>query len=58
MIITVFGDVHGNIIALEKLFDLEKNQTDLFICHGDVVNYAPWSNDCVAFLENQSNCKL
>ena len=58
MIITVFGDVHGNIIALEKLFDLEKNQTDLFICHGDVVNYAPWSNDCVAFLDNQNNCKL
>ena len=58
MIITVFGDVHGNLIALEKLFKIEKCQTDLFVCHGDVVNYGPWSNDCVAFLDYQKCCKL
>jgi predicted phosphodiesterase len=58
MILTVFGDVHGNLIALEKMFDIEKSQTDLFVCHGDVVNYGPWTNECIAFLQNISNIKL
>lgn len=58
MKITVFGDVHGNLVALEKLFKIEKSETDLFICHGDVVNYGPWTNDCVAFLNEIKNCKL
>jgi predicted phosphodiesterase len=58
MIITVFGDVHGNLIALEKLFEIEKNKTDIFICHGDVVNYGPWSNECVNFLNEISNCSV
>lgn len=57
MIITVFGDVHGNLVALEKLFIIEKNVTDIFISHGDVVNYGPWSNECIQFLNGQSNCK-
>lgn len=58
MILTIFGDVHGNIVALEKMFELEKTQTDFFVCHGDVVNYGPWTNDCVAFLQNIPNIKL
>lgn len=58
MKITVFGDVHGNLIALEKLFQLEKCDTDLFISHGDVVNYGPWTNDCIEFLNSLDNCKL
>jgi len=55
MKITVFGDVHGNLVALEKLFSMEKLETDLFVCHGDVVNYGPWSNECVELLETLSN---
>lgn len=58
MVITIFGDVHGNLIALEKLFKIEKDSTDLFISHGDIVNYGPWSNECIQFLNIQSNCKL
>lgn len=58
MIVTVFGDVHGNLVALEKLFELEKEQTDLFVCHGDVVNYGPWSDECVSFLAEVENIKL
>ncbi len=58
MIVTVFGDVHGNLPALEKLFKIEKPNTDLFISHGDVVNYGPWTNECIAFLSNIENCKL
>ena len=58
MIITVFGDVHGNLIALEKLFELEQDKTDLFVCHGDVVNYGPWTNESVDFLDTINNVKL
>lgn len=58
MKITVFGDVHGNLVALEKLFELEKNTTDLFISHGDIVNYGPWTNECVTFLDSITNIKL
>jgi len=58
MIITVFGDVHGNLIALEQLFKIEKSRTDLFICHGDVVNYGPWTNECVNYLNDIKNVKL
>ena len=58
MVITIFGDVHGNLIALEKLFKIEKDSTDLFVCHGDVVNYGPWTNECLLFLESLSNCKI
>jgi predicted phosphodiesterase len=58
MVIAIFGDVHGNLIALEKFFKLEKESTDLFISHGDVVNYGPWSNECVQFLNDQTNCKV
>jgi predicted phosphodiesterase len=56
MIITIFGDVHGNLIALEKLFELEKSQTDIFISHGDIVNYGPWTNECIEFLKDIPNC--
>lgn len=58
MMITVFGDVHGNIIALEKLFELEQHKTDLFVSHGDVVNYGPWTNECITFLDSINNVKL
>lgn len=58
MIITVFGDIHGNLIALEQLFKIEKSKTDLFVCHGDVVNYGPWSKECVHYLNDIKNIKL
>ncbi|MDT0677479.1 metallophosphoesterase family protein [Autumnicola musiva] len=51
----IFGDVHGNLPALEKLFKLEKGNYDKAICHGDVVNYGPWSNECVDLLESIPN---
>lgn len=46
----IFGDVHGNLPALEKLLEVEKDNYDRLICHGDVVNYGPWSNECVDLL--------
>jgi predicted phosphodiesterase len=58
MKIIIFGDVHGNLVALEELFRLEKSESDAFICHGDVVNYGPWTNDCVSYLKEVINATL
>lgn len=56
MKILIFGDIHGNLVALEKLMSIFKNEVDLLICHGDVVNYGPWSNECVELLDS-INCE-
>ena len=58
MKVVIFGDVHGNIVALERLFEIEKSETDAFVCHGDVVNYGPWTNECVQFLQSIPNCNI
>jgi predicted phosphodiesterase len=46
----IFGDVHGNLPALEKLLRIEKGNYDVIICHGDVVGYGPWADECVSLL--------
>ncbi|WP_114491391.1 metallophosphoesterase family protein [Candidatus Ulvibacter alkanivorans] len=51
MRLLVIGDVHGNIIALEKVLQAFQNEVDAIVSHGDVVNYGPWSNECVALLK-------
>ena len=51
----IFGDVHGNLPALENLFSVEAGNYDQAVCHGDVVNYGPWSNECVEFLDSVSD---
>jgi len=50
----IIGDIHGNLPALEKLFLVEQS-FDGVICHGDVVNYGPWSNECVELLSSLKN---
>ena len=52
MKVLIFGDVHGNLLALEKMLEEEAGEVDTMICHGDVVNYGPWSNECVQLLED------
>jgi predicted phosphodiesterase len=55
----IFGDVHGNLPALEQLFKIEKGNYDLLICHGDVVGYGPWADECVSLLnQDKSNILL
>ena len=50
MKIGIFSDIHGNLIALEKVLKDEKDLEE-YIILGDVVNYGPWSNECVQILE-------
>ena len=46
MKVLIYSDVHGNLPAFEKMLSIEKN-IDRYICLGDLVNYGPWSNECV-----------
>ena len=46
MKITILSDIHGNLVALEKVFK-QDSDSDLYIVIGDTVNYGPWSEDCV-----------
>lgn len=50
----IFSDVHGNLPALEAVLAYSK-YTDYLICLGDVVNYGPWSNECVEILDQIDN---
>ena len=45
MKVTIFSDVHGDIYSLKELF-LREN-SDQFICLGDLVGYGPHSNACL-----------
>lgn len=42
----IYSDVHGNLPAFEKMLS-EEGPCDKYICLGDLVNYGPWSNECV-----------
>jgi predicted phosphodiesterase len=53
----VFSDVHGNLPAFEKMIALEKN-VEAYICLGDLVNYGPWSNECVDLAMSLPNSTL
>jgi predicted phosphodiesterase len=45
----VLGDVHGNLTALTAVLqDLAQRRCDGILCTGDLVNYGPAPNECVA----------
>jgi predicted phosphodiesterase len=51
MKVAVFSDVHGNLIALERFVQVTQNAVDAYLCLGDVVNYGPWSDECLEILQ-------
>jgi predicted phosphodiesterase len=53
----VFSDVHGNLPAFEKMLK-EEHECEAFICLGDLVNYGPWSNECVELALELPNVQL
>lgn len=55
MKIAFFSDIHGNLPALKTAIN-EVGKVDGYIILGDVVNYGPWSNECVQVLDSLSNC--
>lgn len=46
MKILIYSDVHGNLPAFEAMLN-DAGPCDQYICLGDLVNYGPWSNECV-----------
>ena len=54
MRIIILSDIHGNLPSLEYVINHERS-VDLFVSLGDVVNYGPWSNECVDLLETLEN---
>jgi len=49
--ITVFGDIHGNLPALEAVFgDMESRKLDNLYCLGDLVGYGTFPNEVVALI--------
>ncbi len=50
-----FSDIHGNLPALEIALK-ESGKVEGYIILGDVVNYGPWSNECVQLIETLSGC--
>lgn len=46
MLLLVYSDVHGNLPAFETMLK-DAGKVDGNICLGDLVNYGPWSNECV-----------
>jgi putative phosphoesterase len=57
MRILIISDVHGNLPALELVLK-SNHDVDLIISIGDVVNYGPWSNECVELLDTLDNVIL
>lgn len=57
MRIVVFSDVHGNLPALEKMLS-HAGRADKYICLGDIVDYGPWSNECVDLVFSLPNCSV
>ena len=53
----IFSDIHGNLPAFEKMLKAEP-EVSHYISLGDVVNYGPWSNECVDLLESLSAVRL
>ncbi|MEW5806368.1 MAG: metallophosphoesterase family protein [Acidobacteriota bacterium] len=51
MRIGFLGDIHGNIVALERCYGILKDEGCENIYHlGDLVGYGPFPNECVEFI--------
>jgi putative phosphoesterase len=57
MKVLILSDVHGNLPALELVLKINFD-VDLIVSIGDVVNYGPWSNECVELLDTLNNVVL
>jgi predicted phosphodiesterase len=57
MRLLIFSDIHGNLPAFERMIKSEPG-VDMYISLGDVVNYGPWSNECVDLLESLKAIKI
>jgi predicted phosphodiesterase len=57
MRVAVFGDVHGNLVALERFISSTRSEVDSYLCLGDTVNYGPWNDECLELIYSLPGCK-
>lgn len=57
MKVLIYSDVHGNLPAFEKML-VKEGICEMYICLGDLVNYGPWSNECVDLASSLPNSIL
>ncbi|RAJ27242.1 metallophosphoesterase family protein [Pedobacter cryoconitis] len=59
-LIAIFSDVHGNLPALQAVLkDIEKRKADQVYCLGDLVDFAPWTNEVIETIRDlQIPCLL
>lgn len=55
MRVAIFSDIHGNLPAFELMLK-HAGKVDFYVSLGDVVDYGPWSNECVNLLDSLDNC--
>lgn len=53
----IYSDVHGNLPAFESMLK-RVGSCDRYISVGDLVNYGPWSNECVDLAMSLPNSTL
>lgn len=50
--IAIFSDVHGNLPALKTVLkDIETRNADQVYCLGDLVDFAPWTNEVIELIK-------
>ena len=53
--LTIFGDIHGNLPALEAVFtDIEKQVLTPLYCLGDLVGYGTFPNEVIAAIRQRN----
>ena len=53
------SDIHGNLIALQKVLqDIKEQQIDEIFCLGDVIGYGPSPRECIDEVSNFQQCIL
>jgi putative phosphoesterase len=53
--VTVFGDIHGNLPALEAILaDIETHESSPLYCLGDLVGYGTFPNEVIAMIRDRN----
>jgi putative phosphoesterase len=53
--ITIFGDIHGNLPALEAVFaDIDKQEIHPLYCLGDLVGYGTFPNEVIGTIRDRN----
>jgi predicted phosphodiesterase len=53
--VTIFGDIHGNMPALEAVLrDIETQESSPLYCLGDLVGYATFPNEVISIIRERS----